>query len=72
MTTVGYGYIAPLTAIGKFVSAVLMLIGYGIIAVPTGIISSEMTKSKKEDGCPACPEQAKDANFCSQCGRELS
>lgn len=69
MTTVGYGDIAPVTALGKFVSAFLMLMGYGIIAVPTGIISSEMNKTKKEDACPACPLAKEEDNFCRKCGK---
>lgn len=56
MTTVGFGDIAPITPLGQFIAAVIMIMGYGIIAVPTGIVSAEYTKSagktenpKKED-----------------------
>ena len=48
MTTVGYGDITPATALGKFLSACVMLIGYTIIAVPTGIVSASMMKEYKK------------------------
>ena len=48
LTTVGYGDIAPLTPIGQTISAFIMLIGYSIIAVPTGIITTELTFSKSD------------------------
>lgn len=76
MTTVGYGDIAPQTPLGQFLSALLMITGYGVIAVPTGIISSEMAKmdaQEKLQGCKSCT--GKDATesgaFCSHCGRNL-
>jgi voltage-gated potassium channel len=82
ITTVGYGDIAPLTALGKFISSLMMLIGYGIIAVPTGIISSEIVarqreqrKLKEQSGevCPACGREGHDANatYCKWCGAAL-
>ncbi len=46
LTTVGYGDIAPHTPFGQFIASIVMILGYGIIAVPTGIVSSEMVKSK--------------------------
>ncbi|MEM9452813.1 MAG: ion transporter [Myxococcota bacterium] len=49
MTTVGYGDIAPKTELGQFLAAVLMILGYGILAVPTGIVSAEMVASKNEE-----------------------
>lgn len=75
LTTVGYGDITPVTALGKFISAVIMLLGYAIIAVPTGIVTSELTQVKRdqEDGkkknCKTClhPNEA-DANYCKVCG----
>ena len=79
MTTVGYGDIAPITPMGRFLSALVMLLGYTIMAVPTGIVSAQMihdhqhqTKSRKipkcgECGCPL-PENA---YFCPHCGHEL-
>ena len=48
ISTVGYGDIVPLTGMGKFLASVLMILGYGIIAVPTGIISAEMVQSRKK------------------------
>ena len=57
MTTVGYGDIAPKTALGQIVASLLMIIGYGIIAVPTGIVTSEIIRPSisREDGyCPCC------------------
>lgn len=75
ITTVGYGDIAPQTAFGQFLSAVLMILGYAIIAVPTGIVTSEMAKqpsSKKE--CPRCgnADNDGDARYCKQCGQRLT
>lgn len=61
MTTVGYGDIAPKTALGQLVASLLMVVGYGIIAVPTGIVTSEMMR-------PAAPRQD---GFCPCCGRKL-
>jgi len=48
LTTVGYGDVVPITALGKTVAVFIMLLGYAIIAVPTGIVSSELTKHNKE------------------------
>ena len=48
LTTVGYGNIVPTTALGKMLAAFIMILGYAVIAVPTGIVSSEFTKNKKE------------------------
>jgi len=66
MTTVGYGDISPTTNLGQFISAIIMLLGYAVIAVPTGIVSSEMSKSDAifvEDSTQAC-------RFCSQEGHD--
>lgn len=76
MTTVGYGDITPATALGKFLSACVMLIGYTIIAVPTGIVSVSMMKDYKElkkRECPHChrKEHEEDAVFCKYCGHKL-
>lgn len=49
LTTVGYGDISPTTALGQFVAAIVMILGYGVIAVPTGIVTAEMTKVEVED-----------------------
>lgn len=76
MTTVGYGDITPITAMGKFLSAVVMLIGYTIIAVPTGIVSVSMMKDYKrrmEKECPNCHRSGHEdhANYCRHCGHSL-
>jgi voltage-gated potassium channel len=77
MTTVGYGDLAPHTVMGKFVASVLMLLGYSIIAIPTGIVSveiAEASRSGKETRiCPKCstPGHTSDAVFCRFCGEKL-
>lgn len=75
MTTVGYGDIAPNTVLGQALAAFLMIIGYGIIAVPTGIVSAELVRGKPDQvlRCPDCKTagHANDANFCRICGKEL-
>ncbi len=77
MTTVGYGDVAPQTVLGKFLASVVMIIGYGIIAVPTGIVSVEIAASlKKATHTQACTECGKeghaiDARYCKYCGAEL-
>lgn len=72
ITTVGYGDLVPQTDLGKFIASFIMLIGYAIIAVPTGIVSSEITRRDSRTMC--CPECGKenvaDARFCSYCGKE--
>lgn len=77
ITTVGYGDIAPVTPLGQGLAALIMLFGYAIIAVPTGIVSSEITALKKDhqkpQACPQCGETGhpKEARYCWQCGEEL-
>lgn len=76
MTTVGYGDITPVTPLGKFLSACVMLIGYTIIAVPTGIVSVSMMKEykrHKEKECSSCHKSGheEDAVFCKFCGNKL-
>ena len=75
LTTVGYGDISPQTAAGKFMASVIMIIGYSIIAVPTGIISAEMSRQSKSrvKTCDRCGEgrNAEDARFCKRCGEKL-
>lgn len=78
LTTVGFGDITPQTAFGQFVSIVIMILGYGIIAVPTGLVTAEfMSKENKVDDntqvCPNCSaENHKDnAKFCYNCGASL-
>ena len=74
ITTVGYGDIVPMTVLGKFVSSFAMIIGYAIIAVPTGIITVEMSKTgKNTQECQECghPNDLH-ANYCSHCGVRLN
>lgn len=75
ITTVGYGDMVPKTLLGKFISAFSMIIGYSIIAVPTGIVTAEMTKARKKirKRCPQCFKMnRKKANFCERCGASFS
>ena len=76
MTTVGYGDIAPRTPVGQLLAAVLMIIGYSIIAVPTGIVSAELVQAARpvsRQACPSCGAEGHDvdAAHCKYCGAEL-
>lgn len=77
LTTVGYGDIAPVTPLGQMLASFIMIMGYGIIAVPTGIVSVEMAKSDRETAttrvCPNCHIEGHpvDANYCFNCGYKL-
>ncbi|WP_455672281.1 ion transporter [Phocaeicola sp.] len=76
MTTVGYGDITPETPLGRFLSAVVMLIGYTIIAVPTGIVSASMMREHRRREIMKCPHCGKDgheegAAYCKYCGGKL-
>ena len=87
LTTVGFGDIAPATPLGQFIATLIMILGYGIIAVPTGIVSAEYTKQandEKEKGVPdelhlnsqSCgnclaENHADGAEFCYKCGYRL-
>lgn len=77
ITTVGYGDVSPATPLGKFLSILVMLCGYSIIAVPTGILTSEMARAMKvgEDTrkCSRCGEQdhRRDARYCRICAEPL-
>ncbi len=78
LTTVGYGDIAPATSLGQFIAAFIMILGYGIIAVPTGIVTTEFNKQSQKihtntQACPNCgAERHKDsAEFCYKCGDSL-
>lgn len=78
MTTVGYGDLAPNTPLGQFMATILMIMGYGIIAVPTGIVTVEMVNVQKEmistHTCPECTKEGHeaDAEYCKFCGAHLN
>lgn len=78
ITTVGYGDISPVTPLGKLVASIIMLLGYGIIAVPTGIITHEMSlaihdKTPHTSVCPVCGSESHDSDavYCKHCGAKL-
>jgi voltage-gated potassium channel len=82
MTTVGYGDIAPHTVIGRTIASFMMLLGWGILAVPTGIVTAEMTSAgiarralerAARRSCVACGSDGHepDARFCKHCGAQL-
>ena len=77
LTTVGYGDIHPLTPIGQFLASLVMIMGYGIIAVPTGIVTVELANQARQRfsalTCPGCGREnhEEDAAFCSGCGEKL-
>lgn len=79
LTTVGYGDISPVTPMGQLLSSVIMILGYAVIAVPTGIVSSEMikgitAKNISTQVCPNCLAEghSTDAHFCMYCGHQLN
>lgn len=77
LSTVGYGDITPQTPLGQFLAAILMVTGYGIIAVPTGIVTAELTRGyihTSQRSCAHCAAEghAEDANFCRRCGKPMS
>jgi len=77
MTTVGYGDIAPQTPLGKILASAIMILGYGIIAVPTGIVSVELAGTRRRETvpriCPGCGAGGHDldASHCKHCGSRL-
>ncbi len=77
MATVGFGDIAPATSLGRFITSVLIIIGYSIIAVPTGIYTAELARSlqpkRRQLRCQECglPDHETDAWHCRKCGRVL-
>ncbi|MEM6724287.1 MAG: ion transporter [Bacteroidota bacterium] len=80
LTTVGYGDIAPTTDLGQFVAAIIMIMGYGVIAVPTGIVGAEMAfeernraPSNHDKTCRHCGKSNHElrAKYCSDCGSKL-
>lgn len=80
LTTVGYGDISPSTPLGQTIASLIMILGYGIIAVPTGIVTAEFSNlkrsklnSKYKRNCPACTTTIfdEDSNYCYNCGQKL-
>lgn len=78
LTTVGYGDISPQTGLGQFLAALIMILGYSIIAVPTGIVTVAFAKVESKAGfntqaCPHCSAEGhdRDAKFCKYCGARL-
>lgn len=78
LTTVGYGDIAPVSALGQITASFIMIMGYGIIAVPTGIYGAELIKTVNQtnlsnEACPDCGSIGHDfdANYCKYCGHNL-
>jgi len=78
MTTVGYGDISPKTALGQTLASIIMIMGYGIIAVPTGIVTVELSRARErkisDTMCSACGKTGHDddAAFCKHCGGSLN
>ncbi|MFT5834129.1 MAG: voltage-gated potassium channel [Cognaticolwellia sp.] len=76
ITTVGYGDIAPATALGQLLAAMIMLLGYAVLAVPTGIVTMELVNANNKNNTRACSSCSReghddDADFCKYCGDEL-
>jgi voltage-gated potassium channel len=77
MTTVGFGDITPKTFAGQFIASVLMIMGYGVLAVPTGIVSVELAAASRHtlnpQACPGCGTEGHDTDavFCKLCGTRL-
>ncbi|MFI4873659.1 MAG: ion transporter [Phycisphaerales bacterium JB061] len=77
MTTVGYGDVVPTTAFGKVMTTVLVLVGYSMIIIPTGVLSAEITSTRTKPittrACPSCMKEGLDldAVFCKRCGERL-
>lgn len=81
LTTVGYGDIAPVTTLGQIIASCIMIMGYGIIAVPTGIVTAEFAAAKRNltpnestRKCPSCTTiiYNEEARFCHHCGEKLA
>ena len=79
LTTVGYGDIAPQTFVGQTIASIIMIMGYGILAVPTGIVSAEMVQLKAKEHlttqvCPNCMREGHDADatYCKYCAHKLN
>ena len=80
LTTVGFGDIAPITPLGRFIASLIMIMGYGIIAVPTGIVGAEYSRAGEKkvpvntQVCPFCNESKHldNAEYCHTCGNKLN
>ncbi len=77
LTTVGYGDISPVTSLGQFLASIVMIMGYAIIAVPTGIVTSELMKPTSKQNTQAChnclcESHDDDAAFCKKCGHKIN
>ena len=78
LTTVGYGDVVPVTSLGKVLASIIMILGYGIIAVPTGIVSASMVKASQNkvstQACRECSREGHevDAVHCKFCGSKLN
>jgi voltage-gated potassium channel len=77
LTTVGYGDISPVSPLGQFLASVLMITGYAIIAVPTGIVTAEMINPTHKSNTQVCPEclyelHDNDAIYCKKCGSKIN
>lgn len=78
LTTVGYGDISPATPLGQFIASIIMIMGYGIIAVPTGIVTAEYTRASSHvdlntQCCANCNESnhSDGSKYCRSCGASL-
>jgi voltage-gated potassium channel len=76
MATVGFGDITPKTPLGQFITSIIIIVGYGIIAVPTGIYTAELIRGRREargSGCPRCglASHSAEARYCHGCGERL-
>jgi voltage-gated potassium channel len=74
LTTVGYGDISPQTGLGQTVAAMIMILGYSIIVIPTGIVAASMPHTNSGAKCTQCGNDCHDADakFCKKCGKSLS
>ncbi|MGB2883939.1 MAG: potassium channel family protein, partial [Rhodoferax sp.] len=78
MTTVGYGDVTPKTDLGRLIASLMMLLGWGTLAVPTGIVTAEMTSQRRHEvpttrTCHECLTEghSAEANYCLHCGAKL-
>jgi voltage-gated potassium channel len=77
LTTVGYGDLSPVTALGQFLASIVMIMGYAIIAVPTGIVTAEIINPSSKSNTQVCPECLHDKHdddsiYCKRCGSEIN